>query len=229
MQRISGHRDGDSTECPGNALYAQLPVLRQRAAALAGPVVPRGQVSLRASGRAVEYGNDAVFNGTVVRPDSTAGAGALVAVQKRGSKGQWVTIGRATAGSDGSWFVRVPWRRGGQVRAVAVGLQSKSVNVDVMPRLSTHSAPKHVNAGGTASLSGRVRPATKVSVLLERQGSDGKWRHVRFVKAKVTKTTWRGAVRLRTPGLYRLTARSGGAEGRAVYVRAVRFAGGAGG
>jgi hypothetical protein len=229
MQRISGHRDGDSTECPGNALYAQLPVLRQRAAALAGPVVPRSQVSLQASGRAVEYGADAVFTGTVVRSDSTAAAGALVAVQKRGTKGQWVTIGRATAAADGTWAVRVPWRRGGQVRAVAAGVQSKALNIDVMPALSTRRAPKHVNAGGTVPLSGRVRPATKVSVLLERQGSDGKFRHVRFVKATVKTTNWRASVRLRTPGLYRLTARSGGAIGKAVYVRAVRFAGGAGG
>src|SRR5206468_2684693 len=30
LNRISGHRDGDSTECPGDALYAQLPDLRAR-------------------------------------------------------------------------------------------------------------------------------------------------------------------------------------------------------
>src|SRR4051794_9923503 len=30
LDRISGHRDGDNTECPGNALYAQLPDLRAR-------------------------------------------------------------------------------------------------------------------------------------------------------------------------------------------------------
>ena len=43
LQRISGHRDGDSTECPGNALYAQLPELRGRAAALAGTIVAHGR------------------------------------------------------------------------------------------------------------------------------------------------------------------------------------------
>ena len=32
LERICGHRDGDATECPGNALYAQLPELRRRAA-----------------------------------------------------------------------------------------------------------------------------------------------------------------------------------------------------
>ena len=86
MQRISGHRDGDSTECPGNALYAQLPELRRRAAALAGPIVARGEVSLQPSADAIDYGADAVFKGTVIRPDSTAGAGEAVALQKRGTR-----------------------------------------------------------------------------------------------------------------------------------------------
>jgi hypothetical protein len=36
LPRIAGHRDGDQTSCPGDALYARLPALRPRAAALAG-------------------------------------------------------------------------------------------------------------------------------------------------------------------------------------------------
>src|SRR5262249_12855258 len=27
LPRVAGHRDGDSTDCPGDALYAQLPIL----------------------------------------------------------------------------------------------------------------------------------------------------------------------------------------------------------
>jgi hypothetical protein len=228
MQRISGHRDGDKTECPGNALYAELPTLRERAAALAGPVLARGQVSLQSSARAVAYGADAVFTGTVIRPDSTAGAGDLVALQKRASNGKWVTVARTTAQVDGSWVVRVPWRRAGEVRAVASsGVSSKAMEVEVTPALSTRTAPKRVAAGSIVSLSGRVRPATKVAVLLEREGSDGRFRRVRFVSARVNKTSWRAAIRLRRPGLYRLTARSGGTTGRQVYVRAVRSTGGA--
>jgi hypothetical protein len=85
-----------------------------------------------------------------------------------------------------------------------------------------------VVAGGTVNLSGRIRPASKVAVKLERQGSDGKFRRVRFLKARVTRTSWRASARLRRPGLYRLTAStSGGGIGRAVYVRAVRSTGGA--
>lgn len=32
LDRVSGHRDGDSTSCPGAALYSQLPRLRALAA-----------------------------------------------------------------------------------------------------------------------------------------------------------------------------------------------------
>ena len=39
FQRISGHRDGNATSCPGNVLYTQLPDLRVRAGGYAGPIV----------------------------------------------------------------------------------------------------------------------------------------------------------------------------------------------
>ncbi len=40
LPRIAGHRDADSTDCPGDALYGELPALRQRIPA--SPVIPRG-------------------------------------------------------------------------------------------------------------------------------------------------------------------------------------------
>ena len=36
LPRIAGHRDGDQTDCPGNAFYARLPSIRPRVDALAG-------------------------------------------------------------------------------------------------------------------------------------------------------------------------------------------------
>ena len=39
IDRISGHRDGDKTSCPGNVLYAQLPDIR----AMVGSVQPPAQ------------------------------------------------------------------------------------------------------------------------------------------------------------------------------------------
>jgi hypothetical protein len=226
MQRIAGHRDGDATACPGDALYAQLPELRRRAAALAGPIVARGVVSLRPSAPAIDYGADAVFTGTVIRPDATAGAGEAVALQKRGTGGTWVTVARTTALVDGSWVVRVPWRRGGDVRAVSAGVTSKAIAVQVNPALTTRRASKRVSAGSSVGLSGRVRPSVAVAVLVEREGSDGTFHRVRIIAGTRRLTTWRAAVRLRTPGLYRLTARTGAKDGNVrgtpLYVRAVR-------
>jgi hypothetical protein len=226
FQRISGHRDGDKTSCPGDALYGQLPDLRRRAAALAGPIVPRGQVSLAPASSKVSYGADAVFTGVVLRPDSTAGAGDPVALQKRASNGSWVTVARTSALSDGSFVVRLPWRRGGDVRASAAGVTSRVASVGLTPALSTRRAPKRIAAGGAVALSGRVRPATSVFVVLEREGSDGRFHRVRSLRGRVRKTSWSASVRLRRPGLYRLTARTsvkdGGARGTPLYVRAVR-------
>jgi hypothetical protein len=226
LQRISGHRDGDATACPGDALYAQLPTLRSRAAALAGPILPRGEVSLKPSSLDVLYGADAVFTGVVIRPDTSAGAGDSVALQKRTSEGGWVTVARTAAFPDGSFVVRLPWRRGGDVRASAVGVTSRIASVGLTPVLSTHPAPKRVRAGALLHLSGRIRPATSMFVVLEREGSDGRFHRVRSIRGRVTRSTWRAAVPLRRPGLYRLSARTsaqdGSARGRPIYVRVTR-------
>jgi hypothetical protein len=224
LQRISGHRDGDATSCPGDAGYSQLPELRRRAAALSGPVVARGQVTLAAAAASVSYGSDAVLTGSVIRPDSTAGAGEAVAVQKRGANGAWVTVGRTSAADDGSWTVRLPWRRGGAVRARAAGVTSKVATIALLPVLSARQPAKRVRAGSPVHVTGRVRPAVPVVVRIEKQGSDGRFRRVTSVRARVVKTAWGATLRLKRPGLYRLTAltRDGVVAAPPAFVRAVR-------
>ena len=224
LQRISGHRDGDATSCPGDAGYGQLPELRRRAAALAGPVVAHGQVTLAAAASNVPYGSDAVFTGSVIRPDSTAGAGEVVAVQKKGATGTWVTVGRTSAADDGSWTVRLPWRRGGAVRARAAGVTSKVATIAVLPVLSARRPPKRVRAGSPVHLTGRVRPGVPVVVRIEKQGSDGRYRRIASVRGRVVQTAWGATLRLKRPGLYRLTAltRDGVVAAPPAFVRAVR-------
>jgi N-acetylmuramoyl-L-alanine amidase len=48
LPRIAGHRDGDSTDCPGDGLYAQLPGMRPRIKTLAGRVA-RASIALGAA------------------------------------------------------------------------------------------------------------------------------------------------------------------------------------
>ena len=54
LPRIAGHRDGDSTDCPGNTFYARLPAIRVRATALAPtratPPGPRPRCRSRSEG-----------------------------------------------------------------------------------------------------------------------------------------------------------------------------------
>src|SRR3954468_1264 len=212
VDRICGHRDGDATSCPGDALYAQLPALRERAAALAGPVAPpQGQVTLAAAAAAVPYEQPASFAGLVIAPGGGAAAGMPVALQKRGRSGGWVTVARATAAADGSWSTQVPWRRSGQVRARAGDASSPVASVAVVGTVKLRlPRRRRVPPGTLLALSGRVRPAAPVRVLVEFKGGDGRWRRVRVLRARAGGTNFNAALRLRRPGLYRLTARTAG-------------------
>jgi hypothetical protein len=212
VNRVCGHRDGDATSCPGDALYAQLPELRTRAAALAGPIAaPQGQVTLAVAAPAVPYGAPASFAGLVISPGGGAGAGVPVSLQKRGPAGSWVTIARATAAADGSWAARVPWRRSGDVRARSGTATSVVAKVAVVATVKLRLPRRRRVAPGTVlRLSGRVRPADPVRVLVEFKGGDGRWRRVRVLRARVRGANFSAPLRLRRPGLYRLTARTAG-------------------
>jgi hypothetical protein len=233
FQRISGHRDGCATACPGSALYGQLEDLRARVAQIGPPPPPVGPPQLTAvagAGEAV-YGADAIFTGTLVDGAGAPLPGVPVQVQKQGSAA-FVTVGRTVTGDDGGWIARVPWRRSGTVRARAVppgapsAVRSAALTVAVRPLLEVGRTPPRVLAGRSVRVRGRVRPTGPVRVRVERQGRDGRWHEVADVKMPLDGARFSRAIRLRAPGLYRLTPRTG--TGRTafqapqVYVRAVR-------
>jgi hypothetical protein len=77
VERIPGHRDGDSTSCPGNLLYAQLPDLRVRASRYSGPLAG---ISMHASSRRVRTG-PVRLSGSLAFPDGSSPAGAPLQIQ----------------------------------------------------------------------------------------------------------------------------------------------------
>jgi hypothetical protein len=183
-------------------------------------------VTLAIAAAAVPYGTPASFAGLVIRPGGGAAAGVPVSLQKRGSGG-WVTVARATAAADGSWAVQVPWRRSGEVRARSGAASSFVAKVAVVASVKLRLPRKRrVPPGTVLRLSGRVRPADPVRVLVEFKGGDGRWRRVRMLGARVSGTNFSAALRLRRPGLYRLTARTAGpgehVRDAPVLVRVVR-------
>lgn len=233
LNRIAGHRDGDATECPGDALYAQLPQLRTRAAQLAPAVLPTAAgmaVAMAAPVPAVPYGEQLALSGTVTSASGGSLAGQSVTIQKqRGTA--WVTIARVVADASGAWAASVTWRAGGAVRARAAipgaaAVTSTAAHVDCLPVLRAAATTSRVRAGGTLTVSGSVHPIAPVTVLVEKQGKDGVFRRAGAVTITPRRSAFATSVALRDPGLYRLTPGTGSgkatASASALYVRAVR-------
>ena len=151
LPRIAGHRDGDSTDCPGNALYGELPGVRGSVLGLApNPAraslrlsVPPGQASpvVMAPGVAqppAEGGTapatpvaTPTLSGTLTLLDGTPVAGARVEIQRRtvAHRGLLVeerALAQLVTDAAGDWSLPValtPAARHGQIalRALYLG------------------------------------------------------------------------------------------------------------
>jgi N-acetylmuramoyl-L-alanine amidase len=101
LPRIAGHRDADSTDCPGDSLYHQLPAIRSRVRTLA----PR---PLRATLTLASQPPGALLSGALNFLDGSPLGGAPVLIQVRSSTrhGELVeerTIAQATTDAQGRW------------------------------------------------------------------------------------------------------------------------------
>jgi N-acetylmuramoyl-L-alanine amidase-like protein len=120
LPRIAGHRDADSTECPGDRLYGELPAARRRVRGLAGrpsrltlalaapaPAPPEatpgapGQVPAQPLAAQSPAGTLAFLDGTPI-----SGATVLVQARTVSAKGEVVleqTLAQAITGARGEW------------------------------------------------------------------------------------------------------------------------------
>jgi hypothetical protein len=146
LPRIAGHRDADTTECPGDALYRQLPAIRPRVHSLAPrpvlatlaltsvsaepapptPVVPPTPSAPPATPAPVASGGLA---GTLTFLDGTPLAGASVQIQARSvsRRGETVveqTLAQALCDAAGRWSLPasiVPSATSLSLRALYIG------------------------------------------------------------------------------------------------------------
>ncbi|HEV7175474.1 MAG TPA: N-acetylmuramoyl-L-alanine amidase, partial [Solirubrobacteraceae bacterium] len=104
LPRVAGHRDGDQTACPGDALYARLPSIRPRVARLAGAP---SRLSLLASPQELTAGGTVTLSGSLAVPGGASAGGAPIELQMVGRRGPAfgtaTTVATATAAADGSW------------------------------------------------------------------------------------------------------------------------------
>jgi hypothetical protein len=80
LPHIAGHRDADTTDCPGDALYEQLPSIRSRAERLARHPA-RATLALASSATSVAAPE---LTGGLAFLDGTPISGAPIAIQQRG-------------------------------------------------------------------------------------------------------------------------------------------------
>ena len=132
LPRVAGHRDGDLTDCPGNAFYHRLPAVRPRVAALAGPV---SRLTISPAGSAVAPGTTVTLDGHLIVGGSSA-AGAPIAVQTLAPRG---TLARVTTDAAGHWSASVVADRNLVLRALhapAPAVTSDVVEIGVAPVLT---------------------------------------------------------------------------------------------
>jgi N-acetylmuramoyl-L-alanine amidase-like protein len=152
LPRIAGHRDGDTTDCPGDAFYARLPSIRPPVAGLAGQPA-RATISVPAT--PVNSGTTIAVSGRLT--DLSSGApltGAPIELQQIAPESEH-TIATTTTDTGGSWSVTLTPTANVLVRALhrpAPAAVSDVAAVEVAPALTLtldSSAPLQV--GGTVS------------------------------------------------------------------------------
>jgi hypothetical protein len=216
LNRICGHRDGDATSCPGEALYDQLPTIRRRAAALQRDL---GQLTLDVDTTELYHPETVVaILGTLRLPDGAPPGGAEVQIQYQPESGAaWTLLETLAAEDDGAYSTAVSLPATGWLRAVHPGagrgpITAAPVLVEVHPALTLRLDPPEVVTGERVAITGTVDPpgATTAEVIVHRWRPDGRrklvWRTDVPVVDGVVETSfkaWRS-------GRYRVTMRAGG-------------------
>jgi hypothetical protein len=153
LPRVAGHRDGDSTNCPGDVFYGELPGIRPRIRALAGIPV---RVALTGAPATAVAPALLQLSGTVQRLDGMPLAGAPVELQLIVPGGA-VTIAAATTAPDGSWRATATLSYSAVLRALhrpAPAAVSPVTQVGVGPAITLT-----LTAGPPVRVSGTVAPA----------------------------------------------------------------------
>jgi hypothetical protein len=218
LERISGHRDGDSTSCPGETLYAQLPDLRARAGRYAGPLAG---ITVRAASRRIRT-RPVQLSGELRFPDGSSPAGAPLEIQFAVPGATFSHIADTVCAPDGSWQASVPLAASGSIRAAFLGdatrppLASSPIAIRVLPLLRMGLSSRRLRAGRALAISGTVSPKPttgRVEIRVERRVGR-RWVRVQRKRINVRRGRFLTRARMRRAGLYRVSVLTPGATQR---------------
>ena len=241
LHRISGHRDGDATECPGNGLYAQLPEIRRLAAAAAAHAREAPLLTATADPATGTFRRRVTFGGSSRSPTTAACSRAHRRPRAQGrrplDRGRDGEHGRRRllVGGDPSAGQRpVPGHVGGRRRLAPHPLDRGDPVRQAAGDHRRRQGPR--SRGRAGDPLGRIAPDTgAVNVHAARRERGGGYAPTYHWRVPTDGGDWTLRVHLHRLALYRFTARvhadqlHAAGAGR-VYVRAVdATAGDAGG
>ncbi len=216
LQRMSGHRDGDATSCPGTTLYGQLDALR--AAAVPFAVSTTG-LTARVDRPSVTWNRSVRFSGDLRFADGSDPTNAPLSLEFQTAGSAWTPIAQGAVAPGGGWAITVVPPTSGLFRVVFPGdatraaVTSRTVRVDVVPKLGLQLDSRRIRHGRRVFVTGTVDPAQRVQLVVERRVGR-RWRTEFSRLLHVNGTAFGERVRLRTPGAYRVTAIAGKTQRR---------------
>ena len=161
LHRISGHREGDLTDCPGNALFARLTGLRPQVSQLAGTPA---RLTVTPGTTLVTAGSPATLSGELSLLSGQPLGAAPIELQQLGPTGPpATTFTTSTTAADGSWSQGVSFTQTTLVRALhrpAPASVSDWVEISVAPAITVT-----VTSTSPLVLSGTVSPAKREVIL----------------------------------------------------------------
>jgi len=203
LPRIAGHRDGDLTDCPGNALYDELASIRPVVHALAGR--PAALTLAGAPSSSKLAGATIALSGRLTTLSGGPLAGEPIELQQVAA-GAEQTIARATTGADGGWSETVTLSHNAILRALhrpAPATTSELAGIGVAPVVTLS-----VVADSPVRVSGTVSPA-KRNVTIDAYALVSGHRQLRAHKTvAVVRGQFSAKVPLRRAGRYLLIART---------------------
>ena len=213
LDRISGHRDGDSTDCPGGILYTQLPALRQLVGSV-GPTRARTKLASSLVPSTVVYGRTTTVTGRLALVNATPLSGP-VQVQLFGH-GAWHTVAGGSSAADGSFGIPLRPSVGHQLRVTYPGdgahlpSTSRRATLKVQPRITVRRSVARAAVGRTPMISGTIRPAkSRLRLVITRTSGGRKTRAASF-RLRAKRGHFRKSYRLPGPGLYTYQVRFDG-------------------
>jgi hypothetical protein len=204
LPRVAGHRDGCTTDCPGNALYDELPSLRPRITALAGTPAT---LSLVGPPAALLPGAQATIAGRLESLSGAPLAGAPIELQQLAAGGAGaVTIAATTTASDGSWSFTQAVERNTVLRALHRPYPASVSDwalVAVAPVIALQ-----LQSASPLVVSGTITPPLRQVTVDVYQAAGSRARPLASRRVKVTGGRFRSRLPVRRPGSYVVIARS---------------------